>query len=51
MELLYAAGIAVGLIVTTNIDDVFLLVGWFARGRPPSRQIIIGNTSVSGCSP
>ena len=36
------AGVAVGLFVATNLDDAFLLVGWFARGRPSSRQVIVG---------
>ncbi len=42
MDLLSTAGIAVGLFVATNLDDAFLLVGWFARGRPSARQVVVG---------
>ncbi len=42
MDLLSTAGVAIGLFVATNLDDAFLLVGWFARGRPSGRQVVIG---------
>lgn len=42
MDLLSTAGVAIGLFVATNLDDAFLLVGWFARGRPSGRQVVVG---------
>ncbi len=37
---LLALGIV--LFVATNVDDLFLLLAWFAEGRQPTRQIVAG---------
>lgn len=35
-------GIAIGLFVSTNIDDVFVLLGFFADPRFKVRQVVVG---------
>ena len=35
-------GIAIGLFVTTNIDDVFILLGFFSDSTGKPRQIVMG---------
>src|SRR2546422_852193 len=35
-------GLAIGLFATTNIDDVFVLLGFFADPKFNARQIVLG---------
>jgi cadmium resistance protein CadD (predicted permease) len=35
-------GLALGLFVTTNVDDLFLLIGYFANPKFRTRQIVVG---------
>ena len=42
MEMISAVGLAVVLFVTTNIDDVFVLVSFFANRRFRGREITLG---------
>jgi cadmium resistance protein CadD (predicted permease) len=34
--------LGVGLFVATNVDDLFLLLAWFAERHQPTRQIVAG---------
>lgn len=36
-------GIAVGVFATTNIDDVFILLGFFSDPKFKPRQIVLGH--------
>src|SRR5260370_37639252 len=35
-------GLAIGLFASTNVDDVFVLVGFFVDGKFRARDIVIG---------
>lgn len=42
MEFPAVVSLGIGLFVATNIDDLFLLLAWFASGRPPSVVVVAG---------
>lgn len=42
MEFLAGVSLGIGLFVATNVDDLFLLLAWFASGRPPAGVVVAG---------
>ena len=42
MNVLALIALGAGLFATTNIDDMFLLIAWFADRRPSKAQVVAG---------
>lgn len=47
MDILALIGLGVVLFASTNIDDIFVLLGFFADRRFKAREVVAGHTSAS----